>query len=349
MTIYGHEDVAAQFRTALAKGRLASTFLFVGPAGIGKRAFAERLAQVLLCQQNAPAEMQPCGECPGCRGVLAGTHPDLITVAKPPERSSLPIELLIGAGERRMREGLCHDIGLKPFMGGRKVGIIDDADSLNVEGANCLLKTLEEPPPNSVLILIGTSLDRQLPTIRSRSQIIRFRPLPDAIVARLLLEQQVVETQEEAERLAAYAEGSPGRARELADEELWTFRKRLLRFLAQPLLGTAEFREALGSFVDDAGKEAALRRNRLRLVFCFAAEFFRQVVRASAGMAQTGDADLDQAVERAVSQWDRPEELAARGIERTLEALYHVDRNVHQQAVISSWLDELAAVAVPLP
>ena len=79
-----------------------------------------------------------------------------------------------------MREGLCHDIALKPFRGGRKIAIIDDADYLNQEGANCLLKTLEEPPEKSVIILIGTSQQRQLPTIRSRCQIVRFAPLSTA-------------------------------------------------------------------------------------------------------------------------------------------------------------------------
>ena len=86
-----------------------------------------------------------------------------------------------------MREGLCYDIALKPYSGRRKVAIIDDADYLNKEGANCLLKTLEEPPPKSLLILIGTSEQRQLPTIRSRCQIVRFQPLPEQDVAELLL------------------------------------------------------------------------------------------------------------------------------------------------------------------
>ena len=73
-----------------------------------------------------------------------------------------------------MREGLCHDISLKPYSGRRKVAVIDDADYLNQEGANALLKTLEEPPPKSLLILIGTSEQRQLPTIRSRCRRLRW-------------------------------------------------------------------------------------------------------------------------------------------------------------------------------
>ena len=115
----------------------------------------------------------------------AGTHPDLEIVSKPADKRDIPLAAFIGEDDRRMKEGLCHRIGLKPFMGGRKVAIIDDADFLNPEGANALLKTLEEPPPRSVLILIGTTADKQLPTIRSRSQIIRFRPLPEDSVARL--------------------------------------------------------------------------------------------------------------------------------------------------------------------
>ena len=107
-----------------------------------------------------------------------------------------------------MREGLCHNISLKPYRGGRKIAIIDDADFLNQEGANCLLKTLEEPPPKSILILIGTSEQKQLPTIRSRCQVIRFRPLAESTVAELLVSQGLIESEVEAERLAGLSGGS---------------------------------------------------------------------------------------------------------------------------------------------
>ncbi len=167
-----------QFRRALARGRLASSFLFAGPEGIGKRTFALKLAQAMLCTTRPEETLDPCGTCPSCVQVAAGTHPDLHLVGKPEDKSFIPLELLIGDREHRRREGLCHNIGLKPYLGGRKIAMIDDADYLNAEGANSLLKTLEEPPPRSVLILIGTSPAKQLPTIRSRCQLIRFRPLP---------------------------------------------------------------------------------------------------------------------------------------------------------------------------
>lgn len=338
--IEGHDDVVEQFRRSLARGRLASTYLFVGPPGVGKRAFAQKFAQALLCLTQPPERLEPCGKCASCVQVAAGTHPDLIVVAKPAEKSEIPVQLLIGSGERRMHEGLCHDISLKPFMGGRRVAIIDDADHLNEEGANCLLKTLEEPPPRSVIILVGTSADRQLPTIRSRSQVIRFRPLGEQAVASLLVAEGLAA--EEAARLSAYSEGSLAKARELADAELWKFRAELLRGLAEPKLDGVRLAKAVLAFVEEAGKEAPLRRARARQLVGFAADFYRQLVRRLNGVAPSADRDLATQVERAATAWRAGDEAAAACAERCLEALGHIDRNANQAVWIECWLDDLA-------
>src|SRR6476660_3204784 len=187
MHLRGHDAIFDRFRRMIRAGRLASTFLFVGPPGIGKKSFALQLAQGLLCERRPEEKLDPCGECASCAQVLAGTHPDVILVAKPADKNFIPLELLIGDKEHRMRQGLCYDISLKPFSGRRRIAVIDDADFLNQEGANALLKTLEEPPPKSLLILIGTSEQRQLPTIRSRCQVVRFSPLAESDIADLLL------------------------------------------------------------------------------------------------------------------------------------------------------------------
>ena len=125
--VEGHDQLVDQFRQALRRGRLASTFLFIGPAGIGKRTFALKLAQALLCETSREEDLDPCGHCPACQQVAARTHPDLELVSKPEERAFIPVELFIGDREHRMREGLCHDIALKPFRGGRKIAVIDAA------------------------------------------------------------------------------------------------------------------------------------------------------------------------------------------------------------------------------
>jgi len=342
--VEGHDDVVEQFRRALQRRRLASSFLFAGPEGIGKRTFALTLARALLCR-NRPEEMlDPCGECPACAQVLAGTHPDLEQVARPKDRAFIPLELLIGDKEHRGREGLCHNISLKPYMGGRKIAIIDDADYLNPEGANCLLKTLEEPPPKSVLILIGTSPAKQLPTIRSRCQLIRFRPLPADVVAELLIARELVADAADARRLARYCGGSLQRALELADPDLWTFRNTLYQRLAEPVLDSVTFAKAVAGFVDEAGKQAAARRARLRQVVGFAAEFYRCWLHAASGGADTGDAELSRAVDRVMANRPEDRETIAARLERCLEAAEQIDRNANQTTLIETWLDDLARV-----
>jgi DNA polymerase-3 subunit delta' len=342
--IEGHDDIVAKFRAMLAGGRLASTFLFVGPAGVGKGGFAVRLAATLLCQNRAAAALDPCGICPACQQVAAGTHPDLLRVAKPADKTFIPLELFIGSKEKRMQEGLCHDISLKPFMGGRRVAIIDDADYLNEEGANCLLKTLEEPPPRSVLILIGSSVDRQLPTIRSRAQIVRFRPLSTSLVADLLIARGIVSDPDQANRLASVSGGRLALAADMAAPGLWQFRDALVAQLGEGDFDNVEFAKTLTAFVDEAGKEAAPRRARMRLVIGIAVDFYRDLLRALAG----GDpvhGELRQAAGRAAAggRFDHVDVLAL--VDRCLETLGHVDRNANQSALLECWLDDLAQIA----
>jgi DNA polymerase-3 subunit delta' len=342
--IEGHDEVVERFRRGLSRGRLASTYLFVGPSGIGKRLLAEKLAQALLCDNVPAGQLEPCGKCTACVQVAAGTHPDRYLIQKPPDKSSIPLALFVGADARRMREGLCHDIALKPFMGGRKVAIIDDADSLGEESANCLLKTLEEPPPRSVLILIGTSLERQLPTIRSRCQTILFRPLAPETVARILLARGLVADEAEAHRLAEFSEGSIERALELADEPLWAFRQRLLERVAQPRLESVALSRELVACVEAAGKEAPLRRTRARQLVVFAIDFYRQLLRGLSGLTLSGDGLPASAARQALPQWSGGVEAAAGCIERSLEALLHIERNAHLNTLLECWLDDLGRI-----
>ncbi len=346
--IEGHDPLVDQFRQALRRGRLASTFLFIGPSGIGKHSFALKLAQSLLCEHSREEDLEPCGHCPACQQVEAGTHPDLELVCKPPDKSTIPLELLIGDDEHRMREGLCYNLSLKPVRGTRRVAIIDDADFLSAgrqECANCLLKTLEEPPPQSVIVLVGTSEQRQLPTIRSRSQIVRFRPLSHEAVARLLVSQGLVDDPQTAARLAALSEGSVRRALDLADQELDEFRASLLAHLSDPQADSIEFAKAMGPFVDQAGKEAPPRRARLIQLFGLAAEFYRQLMRALAGLPIEGDDALIRAVQAAYAVWPGDEEAAAACLERCLEAQSQVLANANLATLIDGSLDDLATIA----
>jgi len=341
--IEGHDELVERFRASIARGRLASTFLFVGPPGVGKRRFATALAQSLLCVQPDRQPLDPCGQCRSCTMLLAGNHPDLIVVAKPADRAEIPLALLLGEKEQRMREGLCHDISLKPYMGGRKVAIIDDADTLNEEGANALLKTLEEPPPRSVLILIGTSADKQLPTIRSRAQLVRFNPLPEDTVARLLMQDHGVGDPATAAQLASLSGGSLERALALANEAIAEMRSQLLAELAQSSFDAALLSKSVLDFVEAAGKDAASKRARMRQLVEFACDFYRQLIRAQAGLATTGDAELLATVDRLLTRDGGNAERWLTRADACVETLEYIDRNAHQATLIEAWLDRLCA------
>lgn len=342
--IQGHDDIVERFRRAFARGRLASSFLFVGPGGVGKRLFAKQLAKGVLCGQ-VPDPVDFCDDCPDCRQVDSNTHPDFQTVTKPDGKSTIPLELLVGDRQHRMRSGLCYDISLKPMRGGRRVAVIADADYLNVEGANALLKTLEEPPPKSILILISESEQRQLPTIRSRCQTIRFQPLADKTIAEILLENSLIDDADEANVLASLAGGGMDRAMRLMDAEIREFRVRMIAQLGERDPRSNQFIESLLEVVDSAGKDASARRDRLREILAFAIDFFQQWMRSQVGAQVTGDDALKQAF-TSNDEGSISPETAAWLIARSIQAEEQVFANANLTNVAECWFDDVAETLI---
>ncbi len=350
--IIGHQAALDRFRRSVDRGRLASTYLFVGPEGIGKRTFALKLAEAMLCEANQNGDaLEPCGHCPGCVQVHKRTHPDLILVSKPADKSQLPVELFIGRKEHRLREGLVHDIGLKPFRGGYRIAIIDDADFFNAESANSLLKTLEEPPPNSLLILLGTSEQRQLHTIVSRSQLVRFQPLATEDVAQVLqrpdvLPAEQVPAETDLQTLASMSQGSVARALTLTDPEVIEIRRQLYEALATGNPHAGQFTKVLTSFAESAGKEGYRKRPRLTLIGDLTIEYFQQVAVQLIGVTDDcPDQALVEAAGRLVNRLSvdplEAAERVGRCIDRTSEMKYHVAANIGFPNLIDSWLIDI--------
>ncbi len=253
--------------------------------------------------------------------MAAGNHPDLFEVGLKKDKRALQLEQFIGDGEHRNRQGLCHDISLKPYLASRRVAIIDYADTFNTSTANALLKTLEEPPPHSLIILLGTSETRQLPTIRSRAQIVRFAPLEAAQVERLLIEKNLVASPQVAQTVAELADGSLEQAVEMGREELWQVHTTAVDLLNRPVIDSVKLAALVHQYSNSAGKEAPARRSALVAVLGLVARHFRRQLRA--------DPHGPHAL------------LSIRRIDRCLEAEYQVDRNVHLQTVIQAWADDL--------
>jgi len=238
--IVGQHQAVALLRRAVAADRVAHAYAFVGPAGVGRRLTALAFAQACLCPR------QGCGTCSACRRVAAESHPDCQRLTPTPPRDNPRGAAVIRI--EQVRE-LAHWAALTPLEASRKVFIVDDADRMTLPTAQALLKTLEEPPPRTLLILIVANPRALPPTVLSRCQSVRFRPLEEAQVA-ALLETRGLDSAG-SQLLARLCQGQVGRA---LGSDLAEVQRR--RAAALALAATALPR--LGNRLDAAGLDRAV-------------------------------------------------------------------------------------------
>lgn len=195
--VVGQEAATAFLRETLKRGRWCHAYLFAGPEGVGKTMAARIFAQALLCQGGAQTGV-PCGGCLSCRRFAQGTHPDFLELS--PGGKTIGIDAV-----RALQRGLAMRPGLSP----RRVAVIEPAEAMTEVAQNALLKTLEEPPGASILLLVAHVAAGLLPTIVSRCQRVRFSTVPPAEL-KALVEEKRPEYQGAGGLIAALAEGRPG-------------------------------------------------------------------------------------------------------------------------------------------
>ncbi len=215
-TLIGNEEVKETLRRLLASGRVPGSLLFTGEEGIGKKLCALELAKALNCRNRAG--VKACDECSACKRISASTFPPFGNADDDKERliwsehadvaMVRPYKQIIRV--KPMRE-LEREANFRPFEGAARVFIVEDAEYMNDQAANALLKTLEEPAPTSHLILTTTNPTALLATIRSRCQIIRFAPISAGAIEEFLIKKQDL-TAADAALLARTSCGSIGRA-----------------------------------------------------------------------------------------------------------------------------------------
>src|SRR2546421_8939977 len=250
--IVGHEHAIDLLRRTLAVQQVRHAYLFTGPDHIGKALLVHRFAQTLLCTGGPDlqvAPQAPCNECLSCRKVLHGNHPDLHIIARPPDKQFIIIEQIRALQSASAR---------KTLEGRRNVFIIQGAHEMNLESANCLLKTLEEPEPDVVLLLTAPDPGLLLPTILSRVQQVPMHLLT-SLQIKTALEQQWGVEPEEAGLIAALAAGRMGWAvQAVEDEDMLVERKAQLEALAKlPMVSKVQRSEIAQRISSDSAKARA--------------------------------------------------------------------------------------------
>ncbi|MBI5125777.1 MAG: DNA polymerase III subunit [Planctomycetes bacterium] len=236
--VISQTHAVSYFQGVISRGRLGHAYVFYGPEGVGKALFARELAKALFCQTkggaSTPGGLPPndaCDVCNPCRKVDSGMHPDLYWVA--------PLEGKRDIAIRQIRD-LEDRAYLKPLEANRRVFVLEDADKMTEEASNCLLKTLEEPPPGTLFLLTTTSVPSLRRTILSRCQMVWFQPLPTEVVRGLIDggKPEGPSTTDRAKALSLQMAlllscGSPGRAAKLREERVTSHIDRFLEMLQE--------------------------------------------------------------------------------------------------------------------
>lgn len=319
-SITGHEQQKDILRRAITHRRIAHAYLFEGADGIGKKLVALAFARALLCQENTG-----CGDCTACRKVDHNNHPD--------------VHLLQSGGANikidQIRD-LQQQLSLRPLEGRFKICVIDGAEMLTIGAANALLKTLEEPQPNTLLILVSSQSDKLLPTIRSRCQKLSFRRLSKEQLENILSRRLEDQSSAEVAVLAALSDGSFKKA--LGQKQQLYLEKRRQLIQALSALSAGSNIPTL-SFAD----ELAADKENLEDVLDIFQAFFRDILLLKYGRPEKElvNQDLLELLHKEARRFSTDGLLVK--LNALDKARFHLARNVNKLLTMEVMLLNIAA------
>lgn len=204
--IIGHEQIIEHLKNAITMDKVSHAYIINGPEKSGKMMLAEAFAAALQCEKG---EAEPCLECHSCKQAVGRNQPDILYV-----RHEKPGTISVDD----IRTQLNNDIVIKPYSSKYKVYIVDEAQKMNVQAQNALLKTIEEPPAYAIIILLTTNADSFLPTILSRCVTLNIKAVADEVIKKFLMKEYRIPDYQ-AEVCVAFAQGNVGKAIALASSE----------------------------------------------------------------------------------------------------------------------------------
>ena len=328
--ILGHEHVLRLLSQAAERGTLPQSLIFAGPEGVGKHRAAVALAQFLNCQARVAPEgahyTDACGQCPSCKRIARGVHPDVLFIA-PEESGSIKTE--------QVRQAI-ESAGYRPFEGRRRVVVIDRAEQIVLNGQDALLKTLEEPPAASVFVLVTSTPDTLLPTVRSRCHRLRFGRLAPADVAAILKNQHDY-SEADAHAAASLSDGSVGRALEEGSDAFVEARTAALQLLQRAAASTAPAARITAAIALPGATRGKADRTALGQSLLALSSILRDIgaLLSSADERGLANADLKTPLQALLRSYDRARVLSAfAAVDRALDAL---DRNASPK-IVADWL-----------
>ncbi len=313
--IWGQDPAITTLTRALEGGRLHHAYRFEGQRGVGKEMAALRFARALVCERGGLG----CGDCSSCRRAMTMSegephvpvHPDVVLVGRGLYRSVTGQAEATGIGVEQIRRVVLERVGFSSHEGRALVFIVRDADELTVQAANSLLKTLEEPPARTHFVLLSSRPNRLLDTIRSRTLPVRFSPLSETVLKRIL--QQHGKNVE----VAAFAEGSAALALELSDEDSLNEREAFVAGV-QAALESKDFSAAIKFAEAQKGDRDALKADLSFLA--------QRLARSARERGKENESHLERCARRHAV---------------VLSAINEIERNVQSALVLEVMLQEL--------
>ena len=316
--VIGHSRQLVPLRAAVAKRRLHHAYLFVGPGGVGKRTVALALAQAVHCTASSG---DGCGHCVQCERIRNSNHPDVRIVQRLEGKKEITIH--------QVRE-LERQLRFHSFGGERKIAIVDPAGAMNAAAQNALLKTLEEPPDNSLLILITPNAGELLPTLRSRCLRLSFAPLSRAQVADFVrANSSLGET--ESQVIAAMSMGSIGMALSLRNEVWMEKRRKWCAALGQ--LRPGDYQAVM-----EGAETLASDRDEVLEFFRWAESWYRDLLVQGVTGEQERIVNLDLAPEIEQQAQRSGGVRALRALEEISAASASIQRNLNRRMVLEKFL-----------
>lgn len=326
----GHARRMRELLRSAARGRLPHALLFTGQAGIGKFLAARWLAAGLLCTADE-LETRPCGGCPGCRQFASGNHLDVYAIDDEAETIRIR-KIRIDPSEPEPIEAE-RFLGTRAAAGGWRVLLVRDAERMNIEAQNAVLKMLEEPGERVLWVLTSARPEGLLATVRSRCIAIPLEPLDVEDCARVLASHGLVGA--EAVRLARWARGSPGSALALDRRAAASLRAALVEVLAgraDPLETARALMQVEGEFSGSTPAQQA--RDRARAVLDLALALAADALRCAAGLSPERLVHGDALAELSAEELARREPALARKLGGLLETRADIDKNLEPQSLL---------------